>query len=115
MHQIAAAAECDHLRNLGSGIAQIAKMAGIDRADHNAGRLSILRREVLIVNPVNAQCAFLHDAFVSIELARAVRASPGAQLTADANRLVDQHDAIFGALIGGAGRAYGDASWFIAM
>src|SRR3546814_1615707 len=41
--------------------------------------------------------------------ARAVRAGPRAQLAADALVLVDQHDAVLGALVAGAGGAHGHA------
>src|SRR6266702_4267821 len=90
-------------------------MAGTDRADHNAGRLPILRVKVLIVDPVDAQSALLHHSFVGVELAGAVGAGPGAEFTADADRFVDQHDAVLGALVRGAGRAHGDAGRFLAM
>src|SRR3546814_15894653 len=47
--------------------------------------------------------------------ARAVGAGPGAQLAADAGVCVDQHDAVLGALVGGAGRADGDAGRVVAV
>src|SRR5690348_5462475 len=47
--------------------------------------------------------------------ARAIGAGPGAQLAADAEILVDQHDAVLGALEAGAGRAHGDAGRVVAM
>src|SRR6266849_1608248 len=90
-------------------------MAGTDRAARDAGRLPILGGEVLVVDPVDAQRAFLHHTGVVVELAGPIGASPGAQLAADADRLVDQHDPVLGALVGGARRAHGDAGRFIAM
>src|SRR5713101_2080569 len=90
-------------------------MAGTDRAARDAGRLPILGGEVLVVDPVDAQRAFLHHAGVVVEFAGAIGASPGAQLAADADRLVDQHDPVLGALVGGARRAHGDAFRLIAM
>src|ERR1700751_292226 len=90
-------------------------MPSIDRADHEAGRLPILGREMLIVDPVDAQGALLHDTVVVIELARAVGACPGTELAADADRLIDQHDAVFGPLVGSAGRTHGDAVRLLAM
>src|ERR1700732_3851865 len=90
-------------------------MPGIDRAHHDTGRLPVLGLKVLVVDPVNAQGALLHDAFVGVELARAVGACPGAELATNADGFVDQHDAILGALVGGAGRAHGDASRLLAM
>src|SRR3546814_8385723 len=47
--------------------------------------------------------------------ARAVGAGPGAQLAADAGVGVDQHDAVLGALVGGPGRADGDAGRVVAV
>src|SRR5262245_40518191 len=90
-------------------------MAGNDRADHDAGRLPVLRHKALVINSVDAQRAFLHDPAVFVEFARTVWTSPGAQLATDADRLVDQYDAVFGALIGGAGWADRDASRLLAM
>ena len=48
-------------------------------------------------------------------LARAVRARPRAQLAADALVLVDQHDAVLGALVAGAGRAHRHAGRRLAV
>src|SRR6516165_3135075 len=90
-------------------------MASADRAHHDTGRLPILGREVLVVDPVNAQGAFLHDAFVGVELARAIGASPGAEFAADADRLVDEHDAVLGTLVGGARRTHRDTRRLLAM
>src|SRR5690606_4703813 len=71
----------------------------------HAGRLAFAFVEVFVVDPVHAQRAFLHHAFDRRILARAVRAGPAAQLAADALVLVDQHDAVLGALVAGAGGA----------
>ena len=85
------------------------------RAGAHAGRNAILRREGLVVDAVDAQRAFLHHAVVVVVLARAVGAGPGAQLAADAGVGIDQHDAVRRALVGGAGRADGDAGRRLAM
>src|SRR6185437_8119857 len=45
----------------------------------------------------------------------AIGARPGAQLAADAEIFVDQHDAVLGALEAGAGRAHGDTGRVVAM
>ena len=90
-------------------------MPRLDRARHDAGRLAVLLGEMVVVDAVDAQRAFLHHAGIVVELARAIGAGPGAQLAADADRLVDQHDAVLGALVGGAGRADGDAGRLLAM
>src|SRR5690242_17154903 len=90
-------------------------MASVHRADHDAGWLTILGRQVLVVNPVDAQGAFLHHAFVGIELARAIRARPGAELAAYADCFIDQYNAVLSALVGGAGRAHRYAGGFLAV
>src|SRR5579863_5599177 len=46
---------------------------------------------------------------------RAIGTGPRAQLAADAQALVDENDAVLGALVGGAGRAHGDTGRLIAM
>src|SRR6516162_5492832 len=90
-------------------------MARTDGANHYASRQPVLFRQVFVVDPVDAQRAFLHHAGVFVELASTVRASPGAQFAADADVFVDQHDPVLGALVGRAGRAHGDAGRLLAM
>src|SRR5260370_27714898 len=84
-------------------------MARGRRAGRDTGRLAIDLLEVLVVDAVDAQRAFLHHADVVVVLARTVRARPRTQLAADAEILVDQDDAVLGALAGRAGRTAGDA------
>ncbi len=86
-----------------------------DRAGADAGRHAIGGIEGLVVDAVDAERAFAHDADILVELARAVGAGPGAELAADAEELVDQHDAVLCALEAGAGRADGDAGGIGAM
>src|ERR1700732_3588862 len=90
-------------------------MAGTDRARHDAGRQLVFLRQVVVVDPVDAQRAFLHDPAIRVEFPCAIRTGPGAQLAADADRFVDQHDPVFGALVGGPRRAHGNASRLLAM
>src|SRR5690606_11692353 len=59
--------------------------------------------------------AYVHLAMDIAVLSSAVRAGPRTQLAADALVLVDQHDAVLGALVAGAGRAHGDAGGGLAM
>ena len=59
-----------------------------------------LRRQQLVVDAVDAQRALLHHLFLLVHFARAVGAGPGAVLAADALVVVDQHDAVLGALVG---------------
>src|SRR5688572_2576433 len=90
-------------------------MACADRAGRDARGHAIYLFQLVVVDAVDAQRAFLHHADVFVELAGAVRAGPGAQLAADAEGLVDQHDAVLGALEGGAGRAHRHARRLLAM
>ena len=85
------------------------------RAGGDAGRHALLFGEVLVVDAVDAQGAFAHHALVFVELARAIRAGPGAQLAADADIGVDQDDAVFRALVAGAGGTDGDAGRVLAV
>ena len=84
-------------------------MARAGRAGQDAGGLALGLGQVLIVDPVDAERAFLHRVLDRVQLARTVGAGPGAQAAADAEIGVHQHDAVLGALVGGAGRADGDA------
>ena len=114
-HQVVAAALGHQLRHRAVRIAEIAEMPRLRRAGRDAGRHALLFRQVLVVDAVDAQRAFPHHALVLVELARAVGAGPGAQLAADADVGVDQHDAVFGALVAGAGGTDGDAGRVLAM
>src|SRR5262249_22553910 len=114
-HQVVAAALGDELGDSGLGIAEIAEMPRMDRTGRHAGRHAIDFLEVLVVDAVDAQRAFLHRAGVVVVLARAIRASPGAELAADAQALVDQHDAVLRPLVGGPGRTDLDTGRLLAM
>src|SRR5207244_11452651 len=50
-----------------------------------------------------------------VELARAVRTGPRTQLAADAERGIDENDAVLGAFVGSAGRAHRHAVRLLAM
>ena len=113
--QIEAAAFRHQLRHGTLGIAEVAEVARARGAGADAGGNAILRREGLVVDAVDAQRAFLHHAIVVVVLARTVGTRPRAQLAADAGVGIDQHDAVLGALVGGAGRADGDAGRRLAM
>src|SRR5690606_32008398 len=64
---------------------------------------------------VNAERALLHHARIVVELPRAIGAGPGAELAADTEIGIHQHDAVALALVGGAGRADGDAGRLFAV
>src|SRR5690606_444161 len=114
-HQRHAAAFGDQLRDVRIGVAEVAEMARAGRAGLHAGGNALGFVEVLVVYPVHAQRALLHHALDRRILARAVRAGPRTELAADALVLVDQHDAVLGALVAGAGGADGDASGGLAV
>src|SRR3546814_11281851 len=97
----------DQLRYRRLRIAEVAEVPGAGRAGLHAGRPALALVQVLVVDPVHAKRAFLHHALDRRVFARAVRAGPRAQLAADALVLVDQHDAVLGALVAGAGGAHG--------
>ena len=54
------------------GITEIAKMARASRAGAHAGRDLVLFRQVLVVDPVYAEGALLHDPGVAVEFAEAL-------------------------------------------
>ena len=108
-HQVEAAALGHQARGRRVRIGEVAEVARAGRARPHARRNAVLLGQIGVVDPVDAQRALLHHALIGIQLARAVRAGPGAQAAADAELLVDQHDAVLGALVRRAGRAHGDA------
>ena len=94
-HEIEAAALGDELRDRRVRVVEIAEMPrprrGRSQRRRERGRP---RARGLVVDAVDAERAFLHDACIVVELARAIGAGPGAQLAADAEILVDEDDAV---------------------
>ena len=86
----------------------------VGQASTHAGLRSRLRQR-LVVDAVHAQRALLHHLLVLVDLARAVGTGPRAVLAADALVVVDQHDAVLGALVARAGRAHRHAGRVFAM
>ena len=84
-------------------------MARTRGAGLDAGGLPVLRLEILVVDAIHTERAFLHHAVGLVIFARAIGAGPGAELAADAGFGIDQHDAIFGALVACPRGADGDA------
>jgi hypothetical protein len=72
-------------------------------------------RQVVVVDAIDAEGAFLHHALGRVHLAGTVRAGPGAQAAADAIALVDQNDAVLDPLVAGTRRADGDTGRILAM
>src|SRR5262245_44398728 len=81
----------------------------------HAGRKAVLLGQIDVVDPVDAERALLHHALIGVQLPRTARARPGAQATADAARLVDQHDAVLGPLVRRPRRTHGDTGGMLAM
>src|SRR5690606_29178358 len=108
-HQVDAAARGDQRRYVGVRVVEVAEVARAAGAGLHAGRLALGFVEVLVVDAVHAQGALLHPPLDFAVLARSVGAGPAAQLAADALVLVDQHDAVLGALVACARRTHGDA------
>ena len=114
-HQRVAAALADRLRDLGVRILHVAEQPRAGRAGLDAGGLAVVRRQLLVVDAVDAQRALGHHLALLVELARAVGAGPRAVLAADALVVVDQHDAVFLALVARAGRAHRHARRVLAV
>jgi len=110
-----AAAVCDQLADLARRIAEVAEMARPGRTGADAGRDAVHLGQVVVVDPVDAEGAFLHHPGQRVELAGAVGADAGAEAAAHAMVLVHEHDAVVGALVGGACRANGGAGRVVAM
>src|SRR5208282_1564761 len=89
-------------------VVEIAEQPRPRRAGEHACRLPVLRCPHLVVDAIDAERALFHRPRYRIELARAVRARPCAQVAAHALVLVDEHDAV-GAPVRRPGGTYGDA------
>jgi hypothetical protein len=98
-HQVEAAALGDQARGRRVRIGEIAEVTRARGARPHARRNSVLLGQIGVVDSVDTERALLHHALIGVQLARTVRARPGAQAAADAERLVDQHDAVLGALV----------------
>ena len=80
------------------GIAQITEMPCSCGAGPNTGRDAIFFGEIVVVNSINAERAFLHHPRRCIHLARAIGARPSTYSAADAIILIDKDNAILGPL-----------------
>ena len=114
-HQVDAAAVGDELRHGARRVGEVAEVAGARRAGADAGRDAVDLGKLRVFNAVVAEGALLHHAGDRVHLAGAVGAGPGAEAAADAVGLVDEDDAVGGALPAGAGRADGDAGGVLAV
>ena len=90
------------------------RRALVGQAMHARG-LALALGQRGVVDAVDAQRALRHHLALLIQLAHAVRARPGAVLAADALVVIDQHDAVLGPLVAGAGRAHRHARRILAV
>src|SRR5690348_8173130 len=95
-HERVAAVLADRARGLRVRIVDIAEEPRARRARHDARGLALRLGQARVVDAVDAQRALLHHLLGAVELARAVRAGPGAVAAADALVVVDEHDAALG-------------------
>ena len=108
-HELDAAAVGDEAGDRAGGVGEVAEVAGAGRAGADAGGDAVDLGKLSVINAIDAEGALLHHALGGVHLAGAVGAGPGAEAAADAVGLVDQDDAVGGALEAGAGGADGDA------
>ena len=108
-HEVEAAAGGDEAGDGTPGVGEVAEVARAGGAGADAGGDAVDLGNVRVFNAVDAEGAFLHHALGGVHLAGAVGAGPGAEAAADAVLLVDEDDAVLGALEAGAGGADGDA------
>jgi hypothetical protein len=114
-HQRVAAALADGHRHHRVRVVHVAEQARAGRAGQHAGRLAFGFGQRGAGDAVHAQRALAHHLALFVELARAVGAGPAAVLAADALVVVDQHDAVLGALVAGAGGAHRHAGRVFAV
>src|SRR6185437_6375243 len=86
------------------GVGQIAEVTRTRRTGRDTGRLALGLRQIPVIDAIDAECAFAHHALFLIEFPRPVGTGPRAELAADADLGVDEHDAVLCALVRGAGR-----------
>ena len=115
-HQRVAAALADRLRHDRLRVVDVAEQARVGRAGQHAGRAcGRARGSACVVDAIDAQRALGHHLALLVDLAHAVGAGPRAVLAADALVVVDQHDAVLGALVARAGRAHRHAGRVLAV
>ena len=90
------------------GVVHVAKKPGVGRTGQHAGGLALGLGlgQLGVGDAVHAQRALGHHLALFVELAGTVGAGPAAEFAADALVVIDQHTAVFGALVAGAGGAH---------
>ena len=114
-HERVAVALGDRLRDFGLRVVDVAEEARVGGAGHDARGLAIGLGKRRVVDAIDAEGALLHHLLLRVELAHAVRAGPRAVLAADALVVVDQHDAVLGALVARARGAHRHARRILAV
>src|SRR6056297_3041208 len=114
-HEIDPAPGGGEFRDAALGVVVVAEVARTRGAGPHAGGNTVNLGDLLVVDAVHAEGAFLHDALGRVHLARTVGAGPGAEPAADAGALVDKDDTVLRALVGGARGADGDTRRVVAV
>ena len=114
-HQLITATFINRHRHCRHRVMHITKQACIGRASQHTRRFATIFPQGRVVNPVDAQGAFLHHLLLFVDFTRTVRARPRTILTADALVVIDQHNAVFLALVAGSCRANRHARRVFAM
>src|SRR6056297_657276 len=114
-HEIDPAPGGGEFRDAALGVVVVAEVARTRWAGPHAGGNTVDLGDLLVVDAVHAEGAFLHDALGRVHLAGTVRAGPGAEPAADAGALVDEHDAVLRALVARTCRANCDAGGVVAV
>ena len=114
-HQRIAAAFADGNRHFRIRIVHVAEQTRAGRARHYTRGFAFAFRQLLVINAIHAQRAFLHYLLVLVDFTRAVRTRPRAIFAADALVVVHQHDAIRLAFVTRTGRTHRHARRVFAM
>ena len=93
-HQINTTSLIHHLADIRVWVTKISKMSCVGWACSDASWNAIFFWQVVIVNSVYAESAFLHYTCFCIHFPRSISTSPGAQPAANAGIFIDQHYSI---------------------
>ncbi len=105
----------DQSGDVGLRITKVSIVTRACRAAQNTGRDAVFFIQVFIVDAINTQSAFLHNAFEDVIFPRAIGASPGTEFASNTFVFIHQNDAVGCAFVGRASRANGDAGGILAV
>src|SRR6056300_916597 len=114
-HQIETSTLPNHFAHLRLRITQITKCASPCWTGPHAGWNTVLFGEILVIDPIDTERAFLHDLLHRIHFASPVRAGPGTEATTNAVIFIHQHNPVFNALVGSTRRTHSDTRGIRAM